>query len=138
MKKKLTKKDLKDWKKFVSSKNKIPSKDIQLSFKSEKDKKRVVDLHGYNLEDANNFIKKVIYESYNKKISKIEIITGKGLRSKVSQNPYMSVNLNLLKYSVPEFINSNSELKSFVKSINFDQVNDKNSGFFSVILKIKE
>ena len=138
MKKKLTKKDLKDWKKFVSSKNKIPSKDIQLSFKSEKDKKRVVDLHGYNLEDANNFIKKVIYESYIKKISKIEIITGKGLRSKVSQNPYMSVNLNLLKYSVPEFINSNSELKSFVKSINYDEVNDKNSGFFSVFLKTKE
>ena len=95
-------------------------------------------MHGFTLEDANNFIKKIILESYSKKISKIEIITGKGLRSKVSENPYMSVNLNLLKYSVPEFINSNSELKSFVKSINYEQVNDKNSGFFSVFLKIKE
>ncbi len=137
MKKKLTKKDLKDWKKFINSKEKIPSKDIQSSFKSEKGK-RVVDLHGFTLEDANNFIKKIILESYSKKISKIEIITGKGLRSKVSENPYMSVNLNLLKYSVPEFINSNIELKSFVKSINYEQVNDKNSGFFSVFLKIKE
>ena len=137
MKKKLTKKDLKDWKSFINSKEKIPSKDIQSIFKSEKDKK-VVDLHGYSLEDANNFIKKIIHESHSKKISKIKIITGKGLRSKVSENPYMSVNLNLLKYSVPEFINSNSELKSFVKSINYDEVNDKNSGFFSVFLKTKE
>ena len=137
MKKKLTKKDLKDWKKFINSKEKIPSKDTQSFFRSEKDKK-VVDLHGYSLKDANDFIKKIICESYNKKISKIEVITGKGLRSKVSKNPYMSVDLNLLKYSVPEFINSNSELKNFVKSINYDEVNNKNSGFFSVFLKIKE
>ena len=72
-----------------------------------------------------------------KKIEKLNIITGKGLRSKVEQNPYQSKNLGILKYSVPEFIKSNSELMRIIKKIE-DNTDNKNSGFFTLFLKIKE
>ena len=67
----------------------------------------------------------------------MNIITGKGLRSKVEQNPYQSKDLGILKYSVPEFIKSNSELMRIVKKIE-DNTENKNSGFFTLFLKIKE
>ena len=72
-----------------------------------------------------------------KKIEKLKIITGKGLRSKVEQNPYQSKDLGILKYSVPEFIKSNSELMRIIKKIE-DNTDNKNSGFFTLFLKIKE
>ena len=67
----------------------------------------------------------------------MNIITGKGLRSKVDQNPYQSKDLGILKYSVPEFIKSNSELMRIIKKIE-DNTDNKNSGFFTLFLKIKE
>ena len=73
---------------------------------------------------------------WKKKILKLNIITGKGLRSKVDKNPYQSKNLGILKYSVPEFIKTNTDLMKIIKKID-DQVDDKNSGFFSVFLKLQ-
>ena len=72
-----------------------------------------------------------------KKIEKLNIITGKGLRSKVEQNPYQSKDLGILKHSVPEFIKSNSELMKIIKKIE-DNTDNKNSGFFTLFLRIKE
>ena len=101
-------------------------------------KVRSIDLHGYTLDEANKTIEDFIKKAFSENINKLIIVTGKGLHSENEKDPCVSKDLGILKYSVPEFINSNSELKSFVKSINYEQVNDKNSGFFSVFLKIKE
>tara|TARA_B100000963_G_scaffold301163_1_gene273762 strand:- start:2343 stop:2756 length:414 start_codon:yes stop_codon:yes gene_type:complete len=135
--KKLSKKDLEVWKKFVEGKEKLHNKD---SFKKKhkyKKKEFTIDLHGFSLEQANNKIKILINNCYEEKIEKLNIITGKGLRSKVDQNPYQSKDLGILKYSVPEFIKSNNELMKIIKKIE-DNTEDKNSGFFSLYLKIKE
>ncbi len=136
MSKKLSKKDLKDWKNFIEGKDKIYSKDIFKS-KIEYKKESTLDLHGFSLDQANTKVEKFIIDCFDKKIEKLNIITGKGLRSKVDQNPYQSKDLGILKYSVPEFIKSNSELMKIIKKIE-DQMDNRNSGYFTVCLKIKE
>ena len=134
MNKKLSNKDLKDWKNFLESKEKIHNKDNvinQTKIKGE----ATIDLHGFSLDQANSKVEKFITECFEKKVLKLNIITGKGLRSKVDQNPYQSKDLGILKYSVPEFIRSNSDLMKIIKKIDY-QVDNKNSGFFSVFLKL--
>ena len=134
MKKKLSNKDLKDWKNFVEGNAKIQNKDYirdQIKYKNE----ATIDLHGFSLDYANSKIEKFIFDCFNKKVLKLNIITGKGLKSKVEQNPYQSKDLGILKYSVPEFIKSNKELMKIIKKVD-DNTDEKNLGFFSVYLKL--
>ena len=134
MNKKLSKKDLKDWKNFVEGNEKIQNKDYirnQIKYKNQ----ATIDLHGFSLDHANSKVEKFIVDCFNKKVLKLNIITGKGLRSKVDQNPYQSKNLGILKYSVPEFIKSNKELMKIIKKVD-DNTDKKNLGFFSVYLKL--
>ena len=137
MNKKLSKKDLKTWKDFVEGKEKIYNKDSINKEYEYKKKESIIDLHGFSLDQANIKIEKFITTCFEKKIEKLNIITGKGLRSKIEQNPYQSKDLGILKYSVPEFIKSNSELMKIIKKIE-DNTDDKNLGFFTLFLKIKE
>ena len=134
MKKKLSSKDLRDWKNFVEGNEKIQNKDIfkdQIKFKTE----ATIDLHGLSLDQANRRVEEFITDCFEKRVLKLNIITGKGLRSKVDKNPYQSKDLSILKYSVPEFIKSNNDLMKIIKKID-DKVDNKNSGFFSVFLKL--
>ena len=135
MNKKISEKDIKDWKEFTESNSKIENKDIDF-VQLEKISNRTLDLHGLTLEIANKKIEQFIKSSFDKNIEKITVITGKGLRSKVDQNPYQSKDLSILKYSVPEFIRNNLELMSLIKKID-DQTENKNSGSFIIHLKSK-
>lgn len=135
MNKKISEKDIKDWKEFTESNSKIENKDIDF-VQLEKISNRTLDLHGLTLEIANKKIEQFIKSSFDKNVEKITVITGKGLRSKVDQNPYQSKDLSILKYSVPEFIRNNLELMSLIKKID-DQTENKNSGSFIIHLKSK-
>ena len=137
MNKKLSKKDLKVWKDFIEGNEKLYNKDNINKYTKYKKKESTIDLHGFSLDQANSKIEKFITTCFEKKIEKLNIITGKGLRSKVEQNPYQSKDLGILKHSVPEFIKSNSELMKIIKKIE-DNTDDKNLGFFTLFLKIKE
>ena len=134
MKKKLSDKDLKDWKKFINSKDKIDPKDESNEISVNKST-LVIDLHGYGLDQANKFVEKTINECFEKKISKLNVITGKGMRSKSAEDPYKSSELSILKHSIPEFINSNVELMKKIKNI--DNTDEKNLGSFNIYLKSK-
>jgi len=134
--KKLSKKDLKDWKNFIDGNEKLFNKDSTVKEAKYKRKEAEIDLHGFSLDLANTKVERFINSCYEKKIEKIKIITGKGLRSKVDQNPYQSKDLGILKYSVPEFIKLNSELMKIIKKI--ENTEDKNTGFFCLYLKIRE
>ena len=134
MNKKLSNKDLKDWKNFIEGNEKIQNKDISKN-ETKFQKEATIDLHGFSLEQANSRVEKFIIDCFEKKVLKLNIITGKGLRSKVDKNPYRSKDLGILKYSVPEFIKSNTDLMKIIKKID-DQMNNKNSGFFSIFLKL--
>ena len=87
------------------------------------------------MEEANNKIKKIITDAFAEGVKKINIITGKGLRSKNLDNPYQSKNLAILKYSVPDFIKNNPELMSKINKINFDEINSASKGSFEIVLK---
>tara|TARA_B100000965_G_scaffold286358_1_gene244213 strand:- start:1878 stop:2294 length:417 start_codon:yes stop_codon:yes gene_type:complete len=135
--KNLSEKDKKDWDDFLDSKDKIEDKDSkELKFKKSY-KEQTIDLHGYSLDDANEKIKILIPLCYENNISKINVITGKGSRSKNKNDPHKSIDLGILKYSVPEYINQNVELMKKIKLIDFKEVNDVNKGNFSIFLKIK-
>ena len=136
MNKKLSDKDLKDWNKFVTSKEKINPKDELNQPSINKDKSTfVIDLHGYSLDQANKLVEKTINECFEKQFSIVNIITGKGMRSKSAEDPYKSSELSILKHSIPEFINSNVELMKKIKNI--DNTDEKNLGSFNVYLKSK-
>ena len=134
MSKKLSDKDLQDWNKFVKSKDKINPKDeLNEPLISKNKSIFVIDLHGYSLDQANKFVEKTINECFEKQFSIVNIITGKGMRSKSAEDPYKSLELSILKQSIPEFINSNTELMRKIKNI--DNTNEKHLGSFNVYLK---
>jgi len=135
--KKLSEKDKKDWQKFLNSSEKLDNKDKDISLKNKRIEEKIIDLHGFTLEEANKKISDFIVDCYENNVIKINIITGKGLRSKNLDDPYQSQNLSILKYSVPNFIKNDSNLMSKIIKIDFDSVNSPSKGNFDIFLKKK-
>ncbi len=133
---KISDKDKKDWENFLSNNEKLPNKDSKLTKKKFYTTKNI-DLHGFTLEQANEIIEKFIHDSYNSGVSKIVVVTGKGLRSNVEKDPYVSKDLSILKYSVPEFIENNLELMKKIAQIQDAKINDGGPGAFYIFLKKK-
>ena len=126
--------DKKDWQDFVSSKEKLYDKD-QKKQKETFFGIRSIDLHGYTLEEANQVIEAFINKSYLENVKKLIIVTGKGLHSQNEKNPYVSKDLSILKYSVPEFIKGNQNLMKKIIEIKDADIKDGGSGSFYVYLK---
>ena len=136
MKRKISDKDKKDWKNFISNKEKLSNKDLYLSNnKIEKEIIKTIDLHGFSLENANNVIEAFIIQCFKKNVNKIIVITGKGLRSKSIRNPYASKDLSILKYSVPDFIKLKPNLMKIIKKIEEAKIEDGGGGAFYIYLK---
>ena len=136
MNSKISDKDKKDWIDFLSKTETLPDKD--LNFKKQKIKKTFsFDLHGYSLDEANKKITSLIYDAYEKGLVKLIIVTGKGLHSTNEKDPYVSKNLGILKYSVPEYIKNNKELMDMINYIDRAEVQDGGSGAFYIYLKKK-
>ncbi len=131
---KLSDKDKKDWQNFIDSSDKIQSKDIDHPLNN-KIMVRSIDLHGYTLEEANKEISRFIENSFLDGVKKINVITGKGMRSKNIDDPYQSSDLSILKHSVPEYIKNNSELMKKIIKIDFNSVNSPSKGNFDIFLK---
>jgi DNA-nicking Smr family endonuclease len=134
--KKLSDKDKKDWQHFISSEEKVQNKDLlSSSLETNKNLIKTIDLHGFSLENANRTIDEFINRCFKDNVSKITVITGKGLRSNNINNPYVSKDLSILKNSVPEFIKSNFDLMKKIKNIKEAKVEDGGSGAFDIFLK---
>ena len=131
---KLSDKDKKDWENFINSSEKLNSKDVDQTIKS-KILEKSIDLHGYTLDDANKEISNFIENCYLNRVKKINVITGKGMRSKNLDNPYQSTELSILKHSVPEYIKSNPGLMKKIIKIDFESVNSPSKGSFEIFLK---
>ena len=130
----ISEKDKIDWQNFISSKDKVPNKDYkktaQKIFKT-----RSIDLHGYTLEEANRTIEDFIYQSYKEKVNKLIVVTGKGIHSQNEKDPYVSKDLSILKYSVPEFIENNKSLMSIINEIKDASTEDRGTGDYYIYLK---
>ena len=130
-------KDIQDWENFLNNKEKISNKDFihKKNIRHEKIKK--IDLHGYTIEEANKAVEQFIQNCFEESVNKIIVITGKGLRSKNVENPYLSRDLSILKYSVPEFIENNKSLTQFIIETTDAKIEDGGSGAFYIFLKNK-
>ena len=136
MNSKISDKDKRDWEKFLSSDENLPDKDYKS--KNLKIKKvKTFDLHGYSLDEANQKIEQLITQSYNNGITKLIIVTGKGLHSDNEKNPFVSKELGILKYSVPEYIRNSPELMNLINEIKDASIEDGGSGAFYIYLKKK-
>ena len=135
MSKKITDKDKRAWEAFVNSKEKVQDKDQQNVKKNFFNDEKEIDLHGYTLANANIEIEKFILECFAKGITRINIITGKGSRSKNKEDPYQSKDLSILKYSVPNFIKENQNLMSKILKIELEAVESPTRGNFNIFLK---
>ena len=134
MNNKISDKDKKDWEDFLSNEEKLPNKDFVLS-KKKISRIKEIDLHGFNLEQANTKIEKIINDSYQNGTFKIIVVTGKGLHSNVEIDPYVSKDLSILKYSIPEFIKGNQNLMKKIIEMKEADIKDGGSGSFYVYLK---
>ncbi len=132
----ISNKDKRDWEEFISSDEALPNKDRKI-LNQKIFKTKSIDLHGYSLEQANKTIENFIYDSYNKKINKLIVVTGKGLHSQNEKDPYVSKELSILKYSVPEFIENNKSLMNIINEIKNANPEDGGSGAFYIFLKKK-
>ena len=135
--KKLSDKDQKVWKKFINSNEGLENKDAKYNNFQKNLKKKSIDLHGYTLENANKIISDFINKCYLEGVENVRVITGKGSRSKNKENPYLSADLSILKYSIPNYIKNNSDLMKRIKELDFDSVNDISQGKFDILLKKK-
>ncbi|MDA7593417.1 Smr/MutS family protein [Candidatus Pelagibacter sp.] len=130
-------KDKQDWENFLNNKEKIPNKDFVHKKNIRYKKIKKIDLHGYTIEEANKAVEQFIQKCFDEDVTKIIVITGKGLRSKNVRNPYLSKNLSILKYSVPEFIEKNKSLTQFIIEITDAKIEDGGSGAFYIYIKNK-
>ena len=139
MNKKISDKDKQDWENFIKSSDKVENKDKYVELEQiEELKEKTLDLHGFNLRDANIAVGNLIVSSYNKGLKKVNIITGKGMRSKSYNDPHKSEKLSILKYSIPDYIRKQEDLMNKIKKINNSEIEDLNSGNFSIYLKTKK
>ena len=127
-------KDRKDWNDFLNGNEKLSDKDINPK-NNKKLKVRSIDLHGFGLDEANKKIEHFIFQSHSEGINKLRVVTGKGLHSQNYKDPYVSKNLGMLKYSIPEFINNNKDLMAIISSFEDAKIDDGGEGAFYIILK---
>ena len=136
MNSKISEKDKKTWNEFLSNDQKLPDKDntpAEIHVK----KTKSLDLHGETLDEANRIIENFIKKSYQDSIHKLIIVTGKGLHSKNDVDPYVSKDLGILRYSIPDFLKNNSELMEMISNISDASIKDGGSGAFYIFLKKK-
>ena len=134
MNNRISDKDKKDWESFIKSSEKLPNKDLK-NLKKKSFKVRSIDLHGCSLDEANKIIEDFIYNAYLESINKLIVVTGKGLHSENEKDPYISKDLGILKYSVPEFISNNRDLMSMINEIKDAEIEDGGTGAFYIFLK---
>ena len=127
-------KDKKDWHKFINSTEKLPNKDFKYQ-KNKNQKIRSIDLHGYTLDEANKTIENFINKAFSENVNKLIVVTGKGLHSENEKDPYVSKDLGILKYSVPEFITNNTSLMNMINEITDAKIEDGGGGAFYIFLK---
>ncbi len=129
-------KDKKDWEVFTKNIGNIRPKESDFSSLDKQELKiPKIDLHGFSLDESNKMVKKFIIKSFNLGHKKLLVITGKGLRSKAYKNPYVSEELSFLKYSVPEFIKNDEDLKNKINKISKAEIKDGGEGAIYIFLK---
>ena len=131
----LSPKDKKDWLEFTKQPINLTDKDYIVEKQNIIGETKKLDLHGFTLDQANKKVREFITESFQDGIRKIVVITGKGLRSKVENDPYRSKKMNILKNSIPEYIKNNIDLNNKISKISKADLKDGGEGALYIFLK---
>ena len=132
----ISSKDKKDWVAFTKQMGNIKAKESDLLKENIKlSEVKKLDLHEFSLIEANKIVKNFIINSFNSGYKKLLIVTGKGLRSKSHDNPYLSEKLSVLKYSVREYIKNDENLANKINSISTADIKDGGEGAIYIFLK---
>ena len=134
-KKELSKKDKNTWENYIKNPSNIYDKDKDFSNNSIRKTRFKFDLHGFTLDEANIKVKEIILYCVKNKYREILLVTGKGIHSTNDKDIYVSKDLGKLKFSVPEFINNDEELKNYIISI--DDANFRDGGEGAIVIKIR-
>ena len=134
-KKDLSKEDKKTWENYIKDPSDIFDKDISLSKNNLLKKRYKFDLHGFTLENANEKVKQIVLYCVENKYKEILLITGKGIHSTNEKDIFISRDLGKLRYSVPEFLNTDAELSKYLLSIS--DADQKDGGDGAIIVKLK-
>ena len=127
--------DIKIWEDYTKNPSDIFDKDLDTSNNINRRVRYKFDLHGFTLDEANIKVKDIIEYCSKNKFKELLLITGKGIHSTTDEDTYISKDLGKLKYSVPEFIKTNSELNKLIISINDAERKDGGEG--AIIIKLK-
>tara|TARA_A100001037_G_C15004667_1_gene568788 strand:+ start:121 stop:537 length:417 start_codon:yes stop_codon:yes gene_type:complete len=133
-KKEISQDDKQTWENYIKNPSDIYDKDKKANQLSRKYRFRY-DLHGLSLNDANNKVTELIFHCSENRFKELLLITGKGIHSTNDQDIYTSKELGKLKFSVPEFIKTNSELSKLVLSVNQAEKIDGGEG--AIIIKLR-
>ena len=136
IKKKISKKDLDDWKSFLADLSVIKDKDSINDDISSRKKRFRFDFHGYSINEANKKVSEIINFCYEKKISEIIFVTGKGSHSRPNDDVYISKDQNILKNTIPDFIKNDIELSSKIKYIKHPDQQQGGAG--ALLIKLKK
>ena len=135
----VTTQDKSDWTAFTKKMGNISVKEDDFSQENLRiNIVKKIDLHGFTLDEANRAVDKFVIESFNKGHKKVLVVTGKGLRSKSRNNPYVSEKLNMLRYSVPEFLKNNQNLNKKIIKVSKADIRDGGEGAIYIFLKNKK
>ncbi len=134
-KKNISQKDINTWENYIKNPNDITDKEKALNDNKSRYTRFKFDLHGFTLLEANKKVKEIILSCVKNNYKEILLITGKGIHSNTEKNIYVSKDLSKLKYSVPDYINSNLDLSKYIVSVsNADKVD---GGEGAIIIKLK-
>ena len=133
-KKDLSKEDSEVWQSYIKNPTDVYDKDLGNKSTNRKERFKF-DLHGYTLDEANKKVKDILISCSKNKYREILLITGKGLHSTSDEDTYVSSDLSKLRYSVPEFISSDDELKNYIISI--EEAEKKDGGDGAILIKLK-
>mgnify|MGYP001314290146 CR=1 FL=1 len=128
--------DQKDWKNFLNNPLDIFDKE-KLENKNQKLLGRYkFDFHGYSIDDANKKVEELISTSFEKGVSELLIVTGKGTHSNKEEDVYTSKEYSKLQNTLPEFIKNNPELSSKIEKIK--QAPQELGGDGALVIKLKK
>ena len=133
-KKDLSKEDSEVWQSYIENPTDVYDKDLGKKSINRKERFKF-DLHGYTLDEANKKVKEIIISCSKNRYREILLITGKGLHSTSGEDTYVSNDLSKLRFSVPDFINSDDELKNYIISI--EEAEKKDGGDGAILIKLK-
>ena len=134
-KKNISKEDEATWSNYIRNPNDVIDKEKPTNINPQ-NKRFKFDLHGFTLVEANYKVKELILSCVNNNFKEVLLITGKGIHSNTDEDTYVSKDLSKLKYSVPEYIKSNSDISKNVISIATAEKKDGGDG--AILIKLKK